>query len=321
MRAITPSDALDLITSAGLPVEVTTFDSVTIAERNARLYVRQSPPSPASVRADDRHEGLRLYVVPRLTDGLRRLAAEDERIAIAAVRDGVFVLDGREYRAPSDVADFSWPPTTRRVPWGRYALLRVLARTRSPRTQTQLAAEAGVTQAAVSQSLRQLGDLVARSSDGWHAHDVRAVAEAFLAQYPGPRGITTNWYSLEPVVAQAGTVAGSVGDAPVLISGDAGADLIAPWRKPTRAIVYGRTGLDLVASGFAESDPERATLEYAVPADPTIWATATAFASGATPRTVDPLICAHDVKRIGGPDADDAVEHLLEAVERNWSAE
>ncbi len=320
MHAITASDALDLITSAGLPVEVTAFDSVTIAERNARLYVRQTPPSPASVRAEDRHEGLRLYVVPRLTDGLRRLAAEDERIAIAAVRDGVFMLDGREYRVPSDVPEPLWPPTTRRIPWGRYALLRVLARTRSPRTQTQLAAEAGVTQAAVSQSLRQLGDFATRNSEGWYARDVRAPSESFLAQYPGPRGITSSWYSLDPVVAQADNVARAGGDARLLISGDAGADLIAPWRKPTRAIVYGRTGLDLAANGFAESGPERATLEYTVPADPTIWATATAFASGTSPRTVDPLICAHDVRRIGGPDADDAVEHLLESIERDWAA-
>ncbi|MBM7505911.1 hypothetical protein ACFPER_02260 [Agromyces aurantiacus] len=150
------------------------------------------------------------------------------------------------------------------------------------------------------------------------------MSEAFLAQYPGPRGITTNWYSLDPVITQANEIARGVDDARVLVSGDAGAgagaDLIAPWRKPTRAIVYGRTGLDLTANGFAESDPERATLEYTVPADPTIWATATAFALSASPRTVDPLICAHDVRRIGGPDADDAVEHLLESIERDWAA-
>ncbi|MGR0319431.1 ArsR family transcriptional regulator [Agromyces sp. ZXT2-3] len=320
MRAITPSDAIDLITSTGLPVEVKRFDSVTVAERNARLYVRQTPPSPGSIRTDDRRAGLRMYVVPRLTEGLRRLASEDNRIAVAAVHDGVFMFEGKEYRAPSEATDFSSETVTRRVPWGRYALLRVLARTPDPRTQSHLATEAGVTQAAVSQSLRHLGDLVTRNSAGWQARDVRALSEAFLTQYPGPRGITSSWYSLEPVVAQADRIAATDGDAAVLISGDAGADLIAPWRKPTRAIVYGRTGLDLAASGFAESDPERATLEYTVPADPTIWATAAAFASGATPRNVDPLICAHDVRRIGGPDADDAVEHLLESIERNWTA-
>lgn len=320
MRAITASDAIDLITSTGLAVEVKSFDNIAVDGRDARLYVRQAPPSPASVRADDRHEGLRLYAVPRLTDGLWRLATEDERIAIAAVHDGIFVFGGKEFRFPTNVPTLSSETVTRRVPWGRYALLRVLARTREPRTQAQLAAEAGVTQAAVSQSLRQLGGLVARTSAGWRARDVRASSGVFLAKYPGPRGITTHWYSLDPVVSQADRVARRVGDAPVLISGDAAADLIAPWRKPTRAIVYGRTGLDLAANGFAESDAERATLEYTVPADPTLWPTATAFASGADLRTVDPLICVHDVRRSGGPDADDAVEHLLEAIERNWAA-
>ncbi|MBM7505910.1 hypothetical protein ACFPER_02255 [Agromyces aurantiacus] len=119
MRAITPSDAFDLITSTGLSVEVMSSDSMSVAGRHARLYVRQTPPSPASVRADDRHEGLRLYVVPQLTDSLRRLPAEDERIAIAAVRDGLLVLGGKEYHAPSEASDVSSSAPLRRVPWGR----------------------------------------------------------------------------------------------------------------------------------------------------------------------------------------------------------
>ena len=54
MPRITATDGIELITSMGLPVEVKTFTDVTVAERNARVYVRQTPPSPSSVRADDR---------------------------------------------------------------------------------------------------------------------------------------------------------------------------------------------------------------------------------------------------------------------------
>jgi hypothetical protein len=320
MHAITASDAVDLISSMGLAVEVKSFDSVAVAETNARLFVRQRPPSPSSIRVAD-GEQVRLYVVPRLTDGLRRVAAADHRIAIAAIRDGIFILDGQEHRVPAMESEVRPVAPTRRVPWGRYALLRVLARTGRPRTQTRLAAEAGVTQAAVSQSLKQLGDLVVKSPDGWSARDVRAVANSFLTQYPGPRGITTAWFSLAPVVQQASTVASLMADGTALISGDTGADLIAPWRAPGRAVVYGRAGLNLAPHGFAEAELDRASLEYTVPADPTLWATAQAFADVGPRLTADPLICAHDVLRIGGPDVDDAVERLLAAVERNWSAE
>ncbi|WP_448006145.1 hypothetical protein [Agromyces bauzanensis] len=257
--------------------------------------------------------------MPRVTEGLRALAAEDHRIAIAAVEDGVLIFDGQEHRSTVGSPAAQWAHATRRVAWGRYALLRALARTRLPRTQTQLAKESGVTQAAVSQSLQRLGALVTKSAEGWSARDIRAIAEEFLTQYPGPRGIMTGWYSLDPVTRQAETVIDVAAD-DVLVSGDAGADLIAPWRKPTRAVVYGSTGLDLAPHGFAESDLATASLEYTVPADPTIWATARAFADGRSLRAADPLVCAHDVRRIGGPDAEDAVEHLLTRLEQDWAA-
>ena len=79
--AITASDAVDLITSMGIAVEVKSFDRVAVAETNARLFVRQRPPSPSSISVAD-GEQVRLYVVPRVTHGLRSLAATDHRIAI-----------------------------------------------------------------------------------------------------------------------------------------------------------------------------------------------------------------------------------------------
>lgn len=319
MNRITATDGIELITSMGLPVEVKSFSDVSVAERNARLFVRQAPPSPASIRGDDRGTGIRLYIVPRMTAGLRELATEDHRIAIAAVADGVLIFDGHEHRSTLVSPAAEGAHSTRRVAWGRYAIMRVLARTRMPRTQAQLANECGVTQAAISQSLQRLGVLVAKSAEGWSARDILAIAEEFLTQYPGPRGITTGWYSLDPVTRQAETVV-DIAAADVLVSGDAGADLIAPWRKPTRTVVYGATGLDLATHGFAESDLATASLEYTVPADPTMWATARAFASGRRPQAADPLICAFDVRRIGGPDAEDAVEHLIARLERNWAA-
>jgi len=78
------------------------------------------------------------------------------------------------------------------------------------------------------------------------------------------------------------------------------------------AVVYARTGLDLARVGFSETTPENATLEYVVPADPTIWSTARAWTSAVSGWTADPVLAAWDVQRTGGPDAADAAD----AVER-----
>ncbi|WP_448006141.1 hypothetical protein [Agromyces bauzanensis] len=36
--------------------------------------------------------------------------------------------------------------------------------------------------------------------------------------------------------------------------------------------------------------------------------------------SISSAICAQDVRRIGGPDAEDAVEHLLTRLEQDWTA-
>ena len=91
---------------------------------------------------------------------------------------------------------------------------------------------------------------------------------------------------------------------------------------PRRHVDDRRAGLlPEVARGRRNHLLGRASLEYIVPADPTLWATAAAFApERGDPRAADPLICAYDVRRTGGPDADDAVAQLVAAVEREWAA-
>lgn len=185
-------------------------------------------------------------------------------------------------------------------------MMRTLARTETPRPQRQLAAESGVTQAAVSQELHRMSSSVRRTAGGWHSTDRWALWRSFLAEYPGPRGIVVHWYSVQPVIAQSGAAAGVVSGA--LLSGDAAADVIAPWRIPRRAVVYGTAGADLSRLSFAESSATEATLDLVVPADPTIIATARAWDPGGA--VVDPLIAAWDVLRSGGSDAAEAAARL-----------
>lgn len=324
MTRVTADQAIDLLAASGVPVEVRSASHIDIVLGGVvpmELKVRQAPTTPSQLTRDLRQADGRqlLYVVPRLTASLRN-AAEKNGLAVVAVEDGVVLIGGQEYRPlSSDAATPTLPKSSRRTPWGRFALMRALCRTSAPRTQGQLAEEAGITQAAVSQSLMKLGDLVLRTPAGWAVKDIRLVADRFLAEYPGAGGVGVNWFALDPVNVQAKKVLNVGQHANAILSGDVGADRIAPWRIPTKAIVYTVAGLDLAKEGFAQTSAERATLELRVPADPTLWSTANAYTSARRSWTADPLIVAHDIRRTGGADADEAVEYVLKRLTIEWS--
>jgi hypothetical protein len=137
-----------------------------------------------------------------------------------------------------------------------------------------LAAECGVSQVTVSNGLRTLDNAVVRNEGGCRAPRLETLWDRFLTEYPGPQGISSYWLSLEDIVRQAQKVRDAAAELDVIVSGDPAADLLAPWRVARRGVVYARTGLDLARLGFSETTRENATLEYVVPADPTIWSTA-----------------------------------------------
>ena len=326
MDRVTADQAIDLLMASGVQVEVqgaSRIDFLLDGRRPVEMKVRQVPATPSQIARDLRQadDGRFLYVVPRLTSTLRTAAAT-QGVAVVAVEDGLVLIDGREFRPLVAAAKTPrLPKSSRRTPWGRFALLRALCRTREPRTQAQLAEEVGITQAGVSQSLSKLTDLVARGPAGWSAADVRPLAERFLAEYPGAGGIGVNWFALDPVNVQAQKALNAGFEENAILSGDVGADRIAPWRIPAKAIIYAAAGLDLAKAGFAQTSAEKSTLELRVPADATLWLTANAYAGGQRPWTADPLIVAHDVLRTGGADADEAVDHVLKQLTREWGAQ
>lgn len=272
---------------------------------------RTSPPTPsawASAVAATDPEETATFVVRRANGSSRARARDDRSVAMIAVDDGIAIIGGASYARA--IEPVSAGPLLRRMPWGRFALMRSLARTSSPRTQSRLATESGITQAAVSLELRRMGDAVERTRAGWFSVDRPALWQRFLGEYPGPRGIVEHWFSVQPVIAQSNAAASVVPNA--LLSGDSAADILAPWRTPRQAVVYGTAGADLSRLTFAESDATEATLRVVIPADPSI--TATARAWDPTGRTVDPLIAAWDVLRSGGADAAEAVARLERSV-------
>lgn len=329
---VTAEAGIDLLLAAGMKVHVSSSSGLDLAIRQGaprpfQLKVRQKPPTPSEInrdleltrRADYADTGL-LYVVPRLTSTLRMATTTNQSLAVAALRDQTVLIGNREFQPASRMQQPAlMHGPVRRLPWGRHALVRALLRTSEPRSQTTLAQEAGITQAAVSQGLNALQGHVARRGRGWVATNPDSLFEQFLTTYPGPRGITTHWYGLDPVAKQAQQTLQAGADANALLSGDSAADLISPWRLPARAVVYAQAGLNLQRLGFAESTSERATLEYTLPADHTLWATAAAWAGRVPLHTADPLITAWDVRRIGGPDASEAVGKLRHGVLSSWS--
>ena len=328
MRPVTASEGLNLLTALGVNVLVRDADTVTLALHGrrtiARVHVRRSPPSRWDIQRDvefgrsrDPAPDILLYVVPKASAGLAEAASVDSRIAVVSVQDRVVILAGKkiEDTLPGALSSARGPAGARgRVAWGRFALLRVLLRTSRPRAQTGLAAECGVSQVTISNGLRALDTAVVRDEGGWRAPRPETLWDQFLAEYPGPQGISSYWLSLDAIVRQAQTVRDAAAELDVLVSGDPAADLLAPWRVARRAVVYARTGLDLARLGFSETTPENATLEYVVPADPTIWSTARAWTSAVSGWTADPVLVAWDVQRTGGPDAADAVERIQRTV-------
>lgn len=311
---MTASDAVDLLLASGITVEVKSFTDAEIAGRHARFRTRQTPPSPSTVAAE-REDRVVVYVVPHLSESLARMASEDANIAVVATKGGIVWWDRHRYEP--DPQPRNGDVRHGRMPWARFGLLRALVRTRRPRTQRELAAEVGVTQAAISQNLNWMKDYVRKTPEGWAVTDPQRAADLFITEYRGAGGITQYWYGLDPIIQQAHLAARS-GES-VLMSGDAAADALVPWRAPRKAVVYSRTGLRLAQIGFAESTRDGATLAVIVPADPTIWPLAVAFARGQDrANAVDPLLCAYDVRQSGGADADQSVERLVRYSVEGW---
>lgn len=153
-------------------------------------------------------------------------------------------------------------------PWATIAIATYLLEGNAS-TQDALAGRAGVSQARISQVLHALERWVQRTDRGWTVTDTAGLTQ-WLAEQPPPGRTATTWLGLDDPAPAATTVAHwlTARNVSYALSGDVAADLLAPWARPTRALVYVDQALDLTPLGLTPAPPDAATLELVVPDDP-----------------------------------------------------
>ncbi|WP_216607483.1 hypothetical protein [Arthrobacter sp. 260] len=281
--------------------------------RVAQVKVMLRSPSPSVLR-NHNHGGPHLYIVQTASSAIREAAFEGA-IDLIVLKPPTVILDGEPLLTTVNPATPSTAPRGPK-PWGRLAAERILVLSGEPVRQVEIAAAAGMSQQATSKALKTLGKLVHFGrNDGWSAPDREKLIEHWLETYPGPGGLTSYWYGLDPVPSQARqaiTIAQEL-EAEPLLSGDMAADLIAPWRHPAKTRIYLRQAVDFTGVGFSPATPEEATLVATIPADKTLWGTAAIGKSRSLP-TADPVVVLWDLLRETGPDAPEAASHVRRTI-------
>ncbi|WP_146069444.1 hypothetical protein [Cryobacterium sp. Y11] len=115
-------------------------------------------------------------------------------------------------------------------------MMRSLCLLDRPVDQSELALQTGIAQSAVSLALHRL-DGVARTTLSWVSMGREKLLQTWISEYPGPGGVSTHWYGLDAPLEQVQVAATLAADLEVdcLFSGDAAADVYAPWRLPQKA--------------------------------------------------------------------------------------
>ncbi|MFJ5954819.1 ArsR family transcriptional regulator [Paenarthrobacter sp. NPDC092416] len=313
------SQAMLLLREADVRITGGNLDALSLTAPDhkvweVKVYLASTPPTPSKLHTI-LERGLRTLVVTfRPTERLTETALHG-KVDLITIAPVSVIIGGVQRLEPRRTAE-SAGKTHGRAPWGRWALLRALALADGPQTQTGLAAAAGISQPAVNKHLRTLEAFVERDRWGWKAHDVDAIVAWLLDNYPGPRGVTSYWYGLDSTAEQAkkaAEFAQELGASP-LVSGDAAADLYAPWRLPGSAIVYLREAVDFTDAGFAPAAPDEATLIATVPEDFTLWATAALAHRPEGIPLADPLVTLRDVTAGDAVDSKEAADHLRKAI-------
>lgn len=291
-------------------------------DRIVRLvrWTRAPRPSemPARIVALKDEGGPVLVVAPTLSGAVR---AQLHSAGVWYVAGGAISVGGVR-REPSDDRGVrradgpsAWPLPFRGLS-GFQVVRRILERG-VDLPQRLIAQAAGVSQPRVSQTLHRLRERGLIVGVPPRVADPSGLLDRWLAGYPGPGGVATGWYSLDGPREAAGAameLARSVA-VPAWLSGDVAADIIAPWARPTRAVVYAEQAVDLASLGLVRTPGvDGANLLLVVADDPTVSPAGrdslTGDLDGREVEIADVLQVLWDTSNGDGTDVDQAVDVL-----------
>ncbi len=243
-------------------------------ERTYFLPIVTRPPGPAQVvkaAADAITAHLPGLIIAPTASPAAQHAALRAGLSLLLAPDGIGQPTRGHLITPTgDLLNLGETTAVRRGrrPWATIAIATYLLEGNAS-TQGALAGRAGVSQARVSQVLRALERWVQRTERGWMATDTAGLAQ-WLAEQPVPGRTATTWLGLDDPAPTATRVAQwlTVQGVSYALSGDVAADLLAPWARPNRALLYVDQALDLTPLGLTPAPPDAATLELIVPDDP-----------------------------------------------------
>ncbi len=305
---------LRILRDAGVGAKVVDADHVRIGKSILRADVRARAPYSGELTsaAGARLRGS-LLITPPINDAT---AAALDALRISHLDTAGRVGIGGDARASSRATRTSRPTRRRSAP-ATSALLRELLVTHHAPSQHALAASIGVSQPRVSTILRNLQQrgLVHRNTVGWAVADRAKLLAAAENESAGWGVIEFYWYGLDDPRSQVREVARHAEIGRVAVSGDVAADLIAPWRAPTSALIYTDPFVDPSAAGLAPVDTAAAaTLIQRLPADKSVYSAKTAAIDDVDVTLADIAQVITDLGAAGGSDRVTAADLLRRGV-------
>ncbi|PZE61994.1 hypothetical protein [Curtobacterium sp. MCLR17_044] len=298
------TDALAVLKLAGLHAVVESHDTIRLADgRRARL-----PTSTRNPRGEPDTPAELLLLAPRTVMQMQiALAEQTDTVLLVDVDRRRVWIDGKQVLGVHDRWKDAAPI------YITFAVARMLAVYGST---FEGLVSAGFTPGQVDDALARLGKRVHRTSIGWESREIGGLVDWSIACYPGPGGIRSRWRSDLPLPEQADRLI----SAGCLISGRGissrpGYPAITVGKTtPYRLVAFTANEIDMTTLGFEPEDVDFTGTELILPADPTIFATATV--AGYRDRT-DDIITANTLLR-ADTRTDDDTRALEEVRSRLW---
>lgn len=259
------------------------------------LRISRISSAAAVLRRANRQPGHRVLVAcDFISNSARSALLTHTDVDLSVGSTGELVLSGKTLKPPATP-----PPAAAHRSRRRRAAERVCLLTREHLRQVDVAAAVAVTQQAVSK-MTEKEPLPKTPMTEAARRELLTKLSLVLAD---DGLVETYWYGIDPVVEQVRSSIrlGAELSVQILAGGEVAADVLQPWRVPTRGLVYAEELVDLSVLNLVEATAEEATLTLRVPADPTVWTTATWWRrvnevqQQSDIATVDPVIALQDL--------------------------